>query len=246
MKDESSDIPAELLRVERLGFVAGSRRILEDVSLSLKAGGGILGLLGPNGAGKSTLFRCIMGFERGYLGRVSLSGAQMDGLPAHLRSRRGIGYLSQDCWLFRDMSCEDNLVACAELLEMPGKEAALRARALLEEFGLAALSRTKASVLSGGEKKRLEIARSMLFSPSVFLLDEPFTELDPKTATELESVLLNLKSRGISLIISDHQAERIFSIAQRICFIAGGRILAEGAPPEIKGNALVRSLYLGK
>jgi lipopolysaccharide export system ATP-binding protein len=232
------------LHAEGLSKSFRKRQVVKDVSLGLQ-GGEIVGLLGPNGAGKTTTFGCILGLLRPDSGRIVLDGHEITSLPMYLRARRGLGYLPQEASVFRKMSVEDNLLAILETLGLPSGEMKERAAALLDEFGLSHLARQKGSTLSGGERRRLEIARALTTSPSFILLDEPFAGIDPIARSDLQRVVAHLKQRGLGILITDHNVRETLQITDRAYIIAEGGILESGPPDELASNPKVRKVYLG-
>jgi lipopolysaccharide export system ATP-binding protein len=221
------------------------REVVRNVTLRID-GGEIVGLLGPNGAGKTTTFGCILGLVRPDRGRVSLDGEELTALPMHLRARRGLGYLPQEASVFRRMSVEDNLLAVLETLGVGSEEMRATAGALLDEFGLARLAKQRASTLSGGERRRVEIARALTTNPSFILLDEPFAGIDPIARADLQRVVAHLKERGLGILITDHNVRETLQITDRAYIIADGTILESGPPGELASNPRVRKVYLGE
>ena len=232
------------LHAEGLSKAYRKRQVVRDVTIEI-SGGEIVGLLGPNGAGKTTTFSCILGLVRPDQGRVLLDGQEITNLPMYLRARKGLGYLPQEASVFRKMSVEDNLLAILETLGMRSDEMKERAADLLEEFGLTHLARQKGSTLSGGERRRLEIARALTTSPSFILLDEPFAGIDPIARADLQTVVAHLKERGLGILITDHNVRETLQITDRAYIIAEGGILESGPPDELAANPKVREVYLG-
>ena len=233
------------LHAEGLSKTFRKRQVVHDVTLDIH-GGEIVGLLGPNGAGKTTTFGCILGIVRPDRGRVLLDDQDITSLPMYMRARRGLGYLPQEASVFRKMSVEDNLLAIFETLGMRSGEMRERAADLLEEFGLSHLARQKGSTLSGGERRRLEIARALTTSPSFILLDEPFAGIDPIARADLQAVVAHLKEKGLGILITDHNVRETLQITDRAYIIAGGGILESGPPDELASNPRVREVYLGE
>lgn len=232
------------LHAEGLSKTYRKRQVVRDVTLSIQ-GGETVGLLGPNGAGKTTTFGCILGLVRPDRGRVLLDDEDITSLPMYLRARRGLGYLPQEASVFRKMTVEDNLLAILETLGMRSNEMRERAAELLEEFGLSHLARQRGSTLSGGERRRLEIARALTTSPSFILLDEPFAGIDPIARADLQAVVAHLKERGLGILITDHNVRETLQITDRAYIIAEGGILESGAPGELASSPRVRKVYLG-
>ena len=233
------------LLAEGLNKTYRGRQVVRDVALRID-GGEIVGLLGPNGAGKTTTFGCILGLVRPDRGRVVLDGADITALPMYVRARRGLGYLPQEASVFRRMSVEDNLLAILETLSISSEEMRRRASALLEEFGLSRLARQRASTLSGGERRRVEIARALTTNPSFILLDEPFAGIDPIARADLQKVVAHLKERGLGILITDHNVRETLQITDRAYIITEGTILESGPPGELANNPRVRKVYLGE
>jgi lipopolysaccharide export system ATP-binding protein len=221
------------------------RRVVRDVSIIIH-GGEVVGLLGPNGAGKTTTFACVLGLVAPDAGRVLLNGEDITGLPMYLRARRGIGYLPQETSVFRKMTVEQNLVAILETLGLDAEQISERAATLLNEFGIFHLARQKASTLSGGERRRLEIARALTTSPSFILLDEPFAGIDPKARYDLQQVIEQLKARGLGILMTDHNVRETLQITDRAYIIHDGVIFQTGTPDELASDARVRDVYLGE
>jgi len=221
------------------------REVVRDVTLHID-GGEIVGLLGPNGAGKTTTFGCILGLVKPNRGRVLLDGEPITSLPMYLRARRGLGYLPQEASVFRKMTVEDNLLAILESLGLGAEEMKRRASVLLEEFGLTHLAAQRASTLSGGERRRVEIARALTTHPSFILLDEPFAGIDPIARADLQSAVAQLKERGLGILITDHNVRETLQITDRAYIIADGAILESGPPGELASNPRVRQVYLGE
>ena len=233
------------LLAEGLSKTYRGRGVVRDVTLKIE-GGEIVGLLGPNGAGKTTSFGCILGIVKPDRGRVLLDGHDITSLPMHLRARRGLGYLPQEASVFRRMSVEDNLLAILEALGIGADEMRHRAGALLEEFGLTRLAKQRASTLSGGERRRVEIARALTTSPSFILLDEPFAGIDPIARADLQKAVAQLKERGLGILITDHNVRETLQITDRAYIIADGTILESGPPGVLAASPRVRQVYLGE
>jgi lipopolysaccharide export system ATP-binding protein len=221
------------------------RSVLADVSLSV-ARGEVVGLLGPNGAGKTTCFYSIMGLVKPDSGRIMLDGEDITRMPMYRRAILGLGYLPQETSIFRGLTVEKNIAAVLELVE-PDK-AARRARLdqLLDEFGLTRLRASPAMALSGGERRRAEIARALAANPSIMLLDEPFAGIDPISIGDIRDLVKELKTRSIGVLITDHNVRETLDIVDRACIIYDGRVLFAGSPAELVADADVRRLYLGE
>lgn len=220
------------------------RQVVNGITLDVNSGE-ICGLLGPNGAGKSTTFHMLVGFIPPDSGKVFIDGRDISATPMYLRARSGIGYLAQEPTVFRGLTVEDNLVA---ILERTTSDKAIlmdRVNALLEEFGLVKLRKQKAWSLSGGEKRRLEVARVMVNEPRIILLDEPFVGIDPITVSELKNIIRHLKDKGIGILITDHNVRETLSITDRSYLIYEGRILIEGTADVLLNDPKAREFYLG-
>ena len=235
---------AQTLTTEDLRKSYKGRWVVRDVSIAIN-GGEVVGLLGPNGAGKTTTFSCVLGLVTPDAGRVLLNGDDITRLPMYLRARRGIGYLPQEASVFRRMTVEQNLLAILETLGLESSQVTQRARELLEEFGIAHLARQKAATLSGGERRRLEIARALTTGPSFILLDEPFAGIDPKARYDLQQVMAHLKGRGLGILITDHNVRETLQITDRAYIIHDGVIFQTGTPEALATDPRVRDVYLG-
>ena len=224
----------------------GRRTVVDGVDLRLEPGE-IVALLGPNGAGKTTSFYMMVGFVRPNAGRIVLGGVDVTGWPMHRRARQGLGYLAQEPSAFRRMSVRDNLLAILEFQRLDRAEQARRAEALLEEFGIAHLAQHRADTLSGGERRRLEIARSLTIDPRFILLDEPFTGVDPKSIREIQELVRDLRERrGLGVLLTDHSVRETLAIADRVYLMYDGRVRFEGTPQDFAEDAEVRTSYLGQ
>ncbi|MDD2729853.1 LPS export ABC transporter ATP-binding protein [Malikia sp.] len=242
---------ASRLEVRGLQKSYGSRMVVKDVSLSVECGE-VVGLLGPNGAGKTTSFYMIVGLVRVDAGQILLDGQPIEDLPMHRRARLGLGYLPQEASIFRKLSVEDNIRAVLELQADPaGKplskaEIERRLEALLQELHIEHLRATPAPALSGGERRRVEVARALATDPRFILLDEPFAGVDPIAVIEIQRIIGFLTARGIGVLITDHNVRETLGICDHACIISEGRVLAQGTPAEIVENADVRRVYLGE
>ncbi len=221
------------------------REVIKGVSLSLKKGE-IVGLLGPNGAGKTTLFNSLIGFVKVDAGRIELDGEDITHLPPHERSRKGIAFLPQEHTLFEDLTVLENLLVFLEFFTDSRGEAVAKAEALLEDFGLLTLKNQKAYTLSGGQKRRLEIARSLITRPSYLFLDEPFAGLDPIIVGDIRRMVFSLKHQDIGVLITDHNVRETISIVDRVYIISEGRVIAQGEPVNVVELREVRKTYLGE
>jgi lipopolysaccharide export system ATP-binding protein len=236
--------PDSLLVARGLTKTYRKRRVVDDVNLRVDPGE-IVCLLGPNGAGKTTSFRMVVGMIKPDRGEVWLQGKDVSDKPMYRRARSGLGYLSQEPSVFRRMSVLDNVLAVLEARRHPRKQRKDRALELLEELQLTHLLESMGDTLSGGERRRLEIARALATDPKLLLLDEPFAGVDPITVEEIQRILAALTERGIAILITDHSVTETLRIADRAYILAEGRVIAEGGPQEIIANEAVRRIYLG-
>ena len=221
------------------------RAVLHDVSLSVSRGE-VVGLLGPNGAGKTTCFYSVMGLVKPDAGRIILDGQDITKLPMYRRAVLGLGYLPQETSIFRGMTVEQNIMAVVEIAEQ-GKDARqARLEQLLDEFGLKKLRESPAMALSGGERRRCEIARALAANPSIMLLDEPFAGIDPLSIADIRDLVKDLKQRDIGVLITDHNVRETLDIVDRACIIYGGQVLFQGSPEALVADEDVRRLYLGE
>lgn len=221
------------------------RTVLSDVSLAVGRGE-VVGLLGPNGAGKTTCFYSVMGLVKPDSGRIMLDGDDITGLPMYRRAILGLGYLPQETSIFRGMSVAQNISAVLELAEPDKTKRAARLEFLLEEFGLERLRDSPAMALSGGERRRCEIARALAADPSIMLLDEPFAGIDPLSISDIRDLIKDLKKRDIGVLITDHNVRETLDIVDRACIIYDGRVLFAGSPADLVADENVRRLYLGE
>jgi lipopolysaccharide export system ATP-binding protein len=235
----------QALRAEKLGKSFKGRPVLRDVSLGV-ARGEAVGLLGPNGAGKTTCFYIITGLIAPDYGRVVLDGVDITDLPMYRRARLGIGYLPQEASIFRGLTVEGNIRSVLEIVEPDPSQREVELDALLAEFSLTHLRRIPAIALSGGERRRTEIARALASRPSFMLLDEPLAGIDPINVAEIRSLVGHLKNRGIGVLITDHNVRDTLDIIDRACILHDGRVLMEGTPAEIVADENVRQFYLGE
>ena len=223
----------------------GGRAVVDGVSLEVRSGE-VVGLLGPNGAGKTTTFYLVVGLVRPDAGQILLDGRDITGLPVYRRSRLGLAYLAQEPSIFRRMTVEQNVEAVLELKGLGPAERRRRAGAALERFGLGSLRRARAATLSGGERRRAEIARAMALEPRFLLLDEPFTGVDPISVAELQRIVRGLVEQGVGVLITDHNVRETLAITDRAYIIHQGRILVEGPSQEVARDAAARRYYLGE
>jgi lipopolysaccharide export system ATP-binding protein len=233
------------LEVRSIAKSYDRRAVLHDVSLEVHRGE-VVGLLGPNGAGKTTCFYSVMGLVKPDSGLIYLDGRDITELPMYRRAILGLGYLPQETSIFRGMSVEQNIMAVLEAAEPDKQVRSDRLEQLLGEFGLTALRDSPAMALSGGERRRCEIARALAADPSIMLLDEPFAGIDPISIADIRELVRELKSRDIGVLITDHNVRETLDIVDRACIIYDGRVLFQGSPAELVANEDVRRLYLGE
>tara|TARA_Y100001001_G_scaffold134904_1_gene135698 strand:- start:2364 stop:3131 length:768 start_codon:yes stop_codon:yes gene_type:complete len=250
MEYERIDAPSEAfagegIQVENLGKSYGKRTVVKNVSLSLKRGE-VVGLLGPNGAGKTTCFYMITGLVSADHGRIMLDGEDITGFPMYQRARLGIGYLPQEASIFRGLSVGENIAAVAEIVEPDSKRRDTLVDELLDELHIGHLRHSPAMALSGGERRRVEIARALAAQPSFMLLDEPFAGIDPLAIADIRDLVDYLKQRGIGILITDHNVRETLEITDRATIIHDGEVLFEGAPEAVRNDQDVRRYYLGE
>lgn len=220
------------------------RKVVDDISLEI-AQGEVVGLLGPNGAGKTTTFYIIVGLTAPDAGQVLLDGEDITNLPMYLRARSGISYLPQEPSIFRKLTVEENILAVLETLPLTAHERRERLEELIEQMGLQSVRRSYGYVLSGGERRRVEIARSLVISPSFILLDEPFSGIDPLTVLDIQKIILQLKGTGIGILVTDHNVRETLRVTDRAYIINNGRIFRSGTPDELGNDREVKKVYLG-
>jgi len=223
----------------------GARAVVDGVDLQIN-GGEVVGLLGPNGAGKTTTFYMIVGLIPATRGRVLLNGEEITKLKMHERARRGIGYLPQEASVFRKLTVEENIMAILEAIHVPRRERKARMNEHIEELSLGHVSKQKAYTLSGGERRRLEIARALVSKPHFLLMDEPFAAIDPISVAEVQKIILQLKGRGIGVIVTDHNVRETLRIVDLAYLIHKGRVLAEGTGDFLIRDENARKFYLGE
>ena len=238
-------LPDSEIQTEGLVKTYGTRPVVDGVNLRFRAGE-IVGLLGPNGAGKTTTFYMVVGLIPATAGRVRLDGTDITRLRMHQRARRGIGYLPQEASVFRKLTVEENILAIVEAVGVPRRERAGRVAAHLAELHLGPLARQKAYTLSGGERRRLEIARALVTRPKFLLMDEPFAAIDPISVAEVQKMILQLKSRGIGVVVTDHNVRETLRIVDRAYLIHRGKVLSEGTGDFLIRDEQARKFYLGE
>jgi lipopolysaccharide export system ATP-binding protein len=239
----AAEIPE--IRTEGLVKTFGDRTVVAGVDLRFAAGE-IVGLLGPNGAGKTTTFYMIVGLVPATRGRVRLGGQDITRLRMHQRAREGIGYLPQEASVFRKLTVEENILAIVETTGLPRRERAARVKQHLDELNLGALAKQKAYTLSGGERRRLEIARALVTQPKFLLMDEPFAAIDPISVAEVQKMILQLKARGIGVVVTDHNVRETLRIVDRAYLIHQGKVLTEGTGDFLIRDDQARKFYLGE
>jgi lipopolysaccharide export system ATP-binding protein len=236
---------AQSLRTEQLVKAYKQRVVVADLSVSLEAGE-VVGLLGPNGAGKTTAFYMILGLTRPDAGRVHLNGDDITYLPVHQRARRGIGFLPQEPSIFRKLTVTENILAVLEARGVPAVERRERTETLLRDLNIAHLARSRAYTLSGGERRRAEITRTLATEPSFILLDEPFAGIDPIAVYDIQSIIGQLRDRGIGVLITDHNVRETLQIVDRAYIIHEGKVLVSGTAAELAADERAREIYLGQ
>ncbi len=232
------------LEVKNLKKTFGDRIVVRDVSLAV-APGEVVGLLGPNGAGKTTTFYMVVGVEAPDQGQIYWQGKDITQQPMHRRARMGIGYLPQESSVFRGLTVWENLMAIGELQPIPRADQIARCERLLADFHLGKVRNTLGMSLSGGERRRCELARALVTDPKIMLLDEPFAGVDPKSVMEIQGLIDDLKARGIGVLITDHNVRETLQIADRAYILADGMIMKQGLPQEIAEDPDIRRVYLG-
>lgn len=244
---DNRDEPAavvEALRAENLKKSYRGRCVVNNVSITVRSGE-VVGLLGPNGAGKTTTFYMIVGLEAPDAGRILLGDGDITGLPMYKRARRGVSYLPQEPSIFRKLTVEENILAILETLKITRQERQQRLEELLEEFHLNRIRRNRGFALSGGERRRTEIARCLTIEPKFILLDEPFAGIDPIALDEIQRLILRLRDRGIGVLITDHNVREALTITDRAYIINEGHLFRSGTPDELTTDPEVRRVYLG-
>jgi lipopolysaccharide export system ATP-binding protein len=235
----------QLLETSEISKSYKGRRVVHDVSLSVSRGE-IVGLLGPNGAGKTTSFYMVVGLISPDSGKVMLDGIDLTNMPMYQRARHGISYLPQEPSVFRKLSVEDNLMAILQTRRLNGRERRDKMNQLIEQMGLDTVRRSKGYMLSGGERRRVEIARSLAIEPSFLLLDEPFSGIDPIQVIELQKIILDLKRDGLGILVTDHNVRETLSVTDRAYIISAGKIFRSGSPDTLAADPEVKRVYLGE
>ena len=242
-RDAEGDRP--LLRTDKLVKIYGGRAVVNGVDINVKRGE-IVGLLGPNGAGKTTSFYMIVGLVRPNSGRVFFDGQDVTSMPMYKRARAGMGYLPQEESIFRKLTVEQNIMAILETTPLSKVERKARCEELLHQFGIEHIAKNEALTLSGGEKRRLTIARSLVTSPSLLMLDEPFSGVDPIAVFDVQQIVTNLREAGLAILITDHNVRETLSIVDRAYLIFEGRVESEGSKDFLLNDPVSRKLYLGE
>jgi len=233
-----------ILRAENIEKLYGSRKVVKGISVAVEQGE-IIGLLGPNGAGKTTSFYMIVGMIKPNSGKIFLDNEEITDDSMYKRAQKGVGYLAQEASVFRKLSVEDNIRAVLELTKLSKADQNEKLETLLSEFGLTEKRSYKGNVLSGGERRRTEIARALATDPKFILLDEPFAGVDPISVIDLQKIIAHLKQRGIGVLITEHKVRATLEICDRAYILNGGRVIAEGTTKDIVANEEVRKVYLG-
>ncbi len=233
------------LRAQNLKKKYGRRTVVSDVSIEVERGE-IVGLLGPNGAGKTTTFYMIVGFIKPNAGKVFLNEEEITSMPMYRRAQRGVGYLPQEPSVFRKLSVEDNIMAILEMMDMTDTQRIDKMEELIDEFGLEKVRLSNGDTLSGGERRRTEIARALASDPRFILLDEPFAGIDPIAVEDIQTIVAKLKTRDIGILITDHNVQETLSITERAYLMFEGKILKSGTAEELAADEMVRKVYLGQ
>ncbi len=244
MKEEKYSGHVELM-ADQLCKNFKQRRVVNNVSFRVKTGE-VVGLLGPNGAGKTTSFYMVVGLLYPQSGRILINDDDITDLPMHIRAKRGISYLPQNMSIFRRMTVEDNLIAVMEVCGIPRAQRPARLDELLTKFQVTHIAKSLGAALSGGERRRVEIARSLIIEPRFLLLDEPFAGIDPVTVNEIQGIILSLKNDGLGVLITDHNVRETLGSCDRAYILSSGQIIAHGLPDQVANNPIVRETYLGE
>lgn len=234
-----------ILRAENIQKIYGSRKVVKGISLEVQQGE-IIGLLGPNGAGKTTSFYMIVGMIKPNGGNIYLNDEDITKYPMYKRAQKGIGYLAQEASVFRKLSVEDNIMSVLQFTELSKKEQKMKLESLIEEFNIGHVRKNRGDLLSGGERRRTEIARCLASDPKFILLDEPFAGVDPIAVEDIQSIVAHLKDRNIGILITDHDVQATLAITDRTYLMYQGGILNEGVPKVLAEDELVRKVYLGR
>ncbi len=234
-----------ILRAEDIVKIYGKRKVVKGISVEVKQGE-IIGLLGPNGAGKTTSFYMIVGMVKPNEGKIFLDDEDITNDSMYKRAQKGVGYLAQEASVFRKLSVEDNIMAVLEFTNLSKKEQKAKLESLIEEFSLGHVRKNRGDLLSGGERRRTEIARCLASDPKFILLDEPFAGVDPIAVHDIQSIVAKLKDRNIGILITDHDVQATLAITDRTYLMFEGGILKEGTPRELAADEMVREVYLGK
>ena len=234
-----------ILKAQNLTKSYAGKAVVKDVSLNLKQGE-IVGLLGPNGAGKTTSFYMIVGLIKPNSGSIYLDDKEITNFPMYKRAQNGIGYLAQESSVFRKMSVEDNIHSVLQMTKLSKEEQSKKVESLLDEFGLKAIRKSRGDLLSGGERRRTEIARALATSPSFILLDEPFAGVDPLAVEDIQKIVRDLTKKNIGILITDHNVQETLAITDRTYLMFEGNILKDGKPEELASDEMVRKVYLGQ
>lgn len=232
------------LLLDKLVKIYKGRKVVNSVDLNVESGK-VFGLLGPNGAGKTTIFYMAVGMVKPDEGNISIDDEDITGCPMHIRARKGLGYLPQEPSIFRKLTVRENVMAILEMQPISGKERNERADRLLDELGISHLSNQRALLLSGGEKRRLEISRTLATEPTFILLDEPFAGIDPLAVLDIKNIIVHLKKRGIGVLVSDHNVRETLDVCDMAYIISDGRIIEAGYPEKIASSEIARRIYLG-
>ena len=234
-----------ILRAENIQKIYGSRKVVKGISLEVKQGE-IIGLLGPNGAGKTTSFYMIVGMIKPNHGKIFLNDEEITEDAMYKRAQKGIGYLAQEASVFRKLSVEDNIMSVLQFTNLSKKEQKIKLEALIDEFNIGHVRKNRGDLLSGGERRRTEIARALANDPKFLLLDEPFAGVDPIAVEDIQSIISVLKKKNIGILITDHNVQETLAITDRTYLMFEGKILKEGIPEELARDEMVRKVYLGK
>ena len=234
-----------ILRAENIAKNYNGRQVVKEISLEVKQGE-IIGLLGPNGAGKTTSFYMIVGMIKPNGGNIYLNNEEITSYPMYKRAQKGIGYLAQEASIFRKLSVEDNIMSVLQFTDLSKKEQKIKLESLIEEFNIGHVRKNRGDLLSGGERRRTEIARCLASDPKFILLDEPFAGVDPIAVEDIKSIVAHLKDRNIGILITDHDVQATLAITDRTYLMYQGSILKEGIPEDLAEDKLARKVYLGK